>query len=93
MKFCFGDIVVVDGTCIGVICKSWIRDNKEIIYEVYVRSYNCIKKYKEKDIERYMVRHKELNDEEIEYQKEALNPYISQKEIDLYSEILNKLFE
>jgi hypothetical protein len=93
MKFCFGDIVVVDGTCIGVICKSWIRDNKEIIYEVYVRSYSCIKKYKEKDIERYMVRHKELNDEEIEYQKEALNPYISQKEIDWYSEILNKLFE
>ena len=90
MKFCFGDIVVVDGTYIGVICKSWIRDNKEIIYEVYVRSYNCIKEYKEKDIERYMVRHKELNDEEIGYQKEVLNPYLSQKDIDLYSEMLNK---
>lgn len=93
MNFCFGDIVIVEDNLIGVVVKSWIRDNKEIIYEVYVRSYNCIKKYKEKDIERYMVRHKELNDEEIEYQKEALNPYISQKEIDLYSEILNKLFE
>ena len=43
MKFCFGDIVVVEGNLIGVICKSWCRNNKEIYYEVYVRSCNGIK--------------------------------------------------
>ena len=37
-------------------------------YEVYVRSYNCIKEYDERDIERYKVRHKELNEEEMYYQ-------------------------
>ena len=66
MKFCFGDIVVIEGNLIGIIVKSWIRNNKEIIYEVYVRSYSEIKEYKEADIQRYMVRHKELNDEELE---------------------------
>ena len=93
MNFCFGDIVIVEDNLIGVVVKSWIHNNKEVRHEVYVRSFNSIKEYAEKDMRRYMVRHKELSDEEIEYQKEALNPYISQKEIDLYSEILNKLFE
>ena len=51
MKFCFGDIVVVEENLIGVVCKSWIRNNKEIYYEVYVRSYNEIKEYKEEDIQ------------------------------------------
>ena len=89
MKFCFGDIVVVEGNLIGVICKSWIRDNKEIIHEVYVRSYNQIKEYPEKDIQRYMVRHKELNEEELDYQKEALNPFITEEEIKKFCESLN----
>ena len=74
MKYTFGDIVVVEGILIGVIVKSWIRNNEEIIYEVYVRNLNNIKEYKEKDIQRYMVRHKELNEEEIEYQNNAINP-------------------
>lgn len=88
MKFCFGDIVVVEGNLIGVICKSWCRNNKEIYYEVYVRSFNGIKEYAEKDIERYMVRHKELNDEELEYQQEALNPFITSQEIaDFFSRL------
>lgn len=81
MKFCFGDIVVVEGNLIGVIVKSWIRNNKEIIYEVYVRSYNEIKEYKEDDIQRYMVRHKELNKEELEYQEETQHPFITEKNI------------
>lgn len=68
MKFCFGDIVVVDETQIGVVVKSW----QSGIHEVYVRSYNCIREYAEKDIQRYMVRHKYLNDEEIEYQRNAM---------------------
>lgn len=66
-KFLFGDIVVVAGNLIGVICKTW-QCNKGYYYEVYVRNYNRIIEYYEWDIERYRVRHKELNDEEMEYQ-------------------------
>lgn len=82
MKFCFGDIVVVEGNLIGVIVKSWVIDNKYLQHEVYVREYSCIKQYDENDIERYMVRHKELNSEEVEYQENALNPFISEEEIE-----------
>ena len=89
MKFCFGDIVVVEENLIGVICKSWVRNNKELYYEVYVRSYNEIKEYKEEDIQRYMVRHKELNEEEIEYQREALNPFIDMQEMEEFISKLN----
>lgn len=88
MKFCFGDIVVVEDRLIGVIVKSWCRNNEEIYYEVYVRDYSTIKEYAEKDIQRYMVRHKELSDEELDYQKEALNPFITKEEI---QEFLSKL--
>lgn len=78
MKFTFGDIVVVDKNLIGVIVKCWCdfhtdRIKKKYSYDVYVREYNCIKNYKEEQIERYMVRHKYLSDEEIEYQKNAIN--------------------
>lgn len=89
MKFCFGDIVVVENNLIGVIVKSWIRNNKEIIYEVYVRSYDGIKEYKEDDIQRYMVRHKELNEEELEYQEETYHPFITEKDIKDFFEKLN----
>lgn len=68
MKFCFGDIVVVEGSLIGVIVKNWESTTRGYYYEVYVRNYNCIKEYDETAIERYMVRHKELNDEEYLYQ-------------------------
>lgn len=72
MKFCFGDIVVVDKTEIGVIVKSWVG-NRGINYEVYVREYNKIIEYNESKIERYMVRHKYLNEEEVEYQRNAIS--------------------
>ena len=72
MKFCFGDIVVVDNIQIGVVVKCW-SGSMINNYDVYVRSYNAIKNYKEHEIERYMVRHKYLNDEEIEYQYNAIN--------------------
>ena len=71
MKFLFGDIVVVEDNLIGVIIKSWKRFNNintQNWYEVYVREYSCIKQYKEEDIERYKVRHKYLNEEELRYQ-------------------------
>jgi len=69
MKFCFGDIVVVDEIEIGVIVKSWTDKT----YDVYVREYNEIKQYNENDIQRYMVRHKYLNEEELEYQYNAIH--------------------
>lgn len=68
MKFLFGDIVVVEDYLIGVIVKSWTLSMRGNYYEVYVRNYNSIKEYDEKDIERYKVRHKELNEEEMYYQ-------------------------
>ena len=68
MKYCFGDIVVIEGDLIGVIVKSWL----DCTYEVYVRNFNSIKSYKEDDIQRYMVRHKFLDEQELEYQNNAL---------------------
>ena len=64
MKYTFGDIVVVDKIYIGVIVKSWTSSDKNYSYDVYVRMYNEIKNYKEDEIERYMVRHKYLSDED-----------------------------
>ena len=76
MKFCFGDIVVVEENLIGVVVKSWItysKGKKILNYDVYVRMKNEIKNYKEDEIERYMVRHKYLSDEEMEYQYDTVN--------------------
>lgn len=76
MKFCFGDIVVVEGNLIGVIVKSWVTysQGKSIRnYDVYVRMKNAIVNYRENEIERYMVRHKYLSEEEMEYQLDATN--------------------
>lgn len=72
MKFLFGDIVVVEENLIGVIVKTWQHKDK-YSYEVYVRSFNCIKEYKEDEIERYSVRHKELDEDEMYYQNQAVN--------------------
>ena len=74
MKFCFGDIVVVEGFMIGVVVKCWLRsgNDKQHQYEVYVRMYNGIRTYNENEIERYMVRHKYLDNEEMEWQKNAI---------------------
>ena len=76
MKFCFGDIVVVEGNLLGVIVKSWItysqgKSNRN--YDVYVRMKNSIQNYQENEIERYMVRHKFLSEEELEYQRDTIN--------------------
>lgn len=75
MKFTFGDIVVVEKDFIGVIVKSWLKSmkGKPAYHEVYVRSWNTIKEYTEDEIERYLVRHKELSEEEKEYQFNAEN--------------------
>lgn len=58
MRFCFGDIVVVEGDKIGVVVKSWVTFHKgERInnHDVYVRMCNEIKNYKESEMQRYMV--------------------------------------
>lgn len=71
MKFCFGDIVVVEENLIGVVVKSWVTysQGKNINnYDVYVRMHNNIKNFREEDIERYMVRHKYLDEDEQYYQ-------------------------
>ena len=74
----FGDIVVVDETQIGVVCKCWegsmatqppFKQRGEPNYDIYVCSYNGIKNYPESEVERYKVRHKYLDDEELEYQR------------------------
>lgn len=78
MKFCFGDIVVVDDIQIGVVVKCWQNyydPDCAPDYDVYVRSYNDIRNYEESKIQRYMVRHKYLNDEEVEYQRDAVYGY------------------
>lgn len=80
MKYTFGDIVIVDNNLIGVVVKSWItllkgelKDRERINYEVYVRSHNRIIEYPESKVSRYLVRHKELSEEELEWQYNAEN--------------------
>ena len=77
MKFCFGDIVVVEKNLIGVVVRDWIKstyDNKLVPHhEVYVRYFNEIRDYSEESMERYMVRHKYLDGNEIIYQSNAVN--------------------
>lgn len=77
MKFVFGDIVVVDGNQIGVVVKSWDRPIQggveigEPHHDVYVRSYNAIKEYNNSEMERYQVRHKYLDEDDLIFQKLA----------------------
>lgn len=76
MKFCFGDIVVVEENLIGVVVKSWVTYSqcKNINnYDVYVRMHNNIKNFREEDIERYMVRHKYLDEDEQYYQHNVVH--------------------
>ena len=69
-KYLFGDIVVVDKEQIGVVLKTWFDGKKTYVYEIYVRSYNYSRDYEEKKVERYRVRHKYLDSDEIRYQNE-----------------------
>ena len=67
-KFLFGDTVVVDEENIGLIVKTWESPIGIFNYDVYVRMYNGIENYKESEIERYRVRHKYLDEQEIRWQ-------------------------
>ena len=73
MKFLFGDIVVINKNQIGVVVKIWKQRysySYKYEYEIYNRMTSKIENYLEEDIERYRVRHKYLNEEELEYQWE-----------------------
>ena len=68
-RFQFGNIVVAEDDQIGVIVKTWhklIRFKTEYIYDVYVRSYNGIKEYKEENINHF-VYSKELAQDELDF--------------------------
>lgn len=88
MNFCFGDIVVVEGNLIGVVVKSWVTSARTVRHEVYVRYFNEIREYEEAVMQRYMVRHKYLSDEEIEYQDEAVHCFRTQ---DIVRDVLKNL--
>ena len=62
-RFYFGDIVVVEGSLIGCIVKSWGVATRGRHYEVYVRNWNAIREYDESRVQRYVVS-KELSEEE-----------------------------
>jgi hypothetical protein len=65
MKFNFGNIVMIENGLVGVIVKSWLNKNG-YNHDVYVRSYNAIKNYKENEI-RHFIYDKELSDEDLEF--------------------------
>ena len=73
MKFCFGDIVVVNTDEIGVVCKCWRKSMKsmEPEYEVYCRMSEEMKLFPESKIQRYMVRHKYLDENEMTWQRNS----------------------
>lgn len=53
-KFQFSNVVVVEDSLIGCIVKTWRNSNKVVNYEVYVRSYNCIKEYDESETKHFV---------------------------------------
>ncbi len=74
MKLCFGDIVVVNKNEIGVVLKCWQKSVKgmEPEYEVYCRMSGESRLFPESRVERYMVRHKYLDEDELQWQRNAL---------------------
>ena len=71
MKLAFGDMVVTSKNHIGVVVKCW-RGAYIHEYDIYNRMTNHIETYDEDEIERYMVRHKYLDEDETAYQQNAL---------------------
>ena len=69
MKYCFGDIVVVHGDEIGVVVKSWHGGIDETCHDVYCRMTDTIETLPETEIQRYMVRHKVLDEQELQWQQ------------------------
>lgn len=68
-KFLVGDFVVYKKVFIGIVLKTWWSVQHGYSYDVYIRSWSRIQEIPEEQLERYRVRHKELNEEEMEYQR------------------------
>jgi hypothetical protein len=71
LNLLFGDVVVVEGNLIGIVVKSWAKNVLGTLgyeYDIYVREYNEIKTYPSYEVERYKVRRKNLNEEDLNYQ-------------------------
>jgi len=66
-KFLFGDIVVINHNHVGVILKTWKTNNK-FDYDIFDRMTSQIENHEEDDIDRYRVRHKYLDEDELSYQ-------------------------
>jgi hypothetical protein len=64
-KFQFSNVVVVDDDQVGVIVKTWGGDGG-YNYDVYVRGYNGVKNYQEKEIQHF-VYSKHLSPDEYEF--------------------------
>lgn len=64
-KFQFSNVVVVEQELIGVVVKTW-ENKTSYTYEVYVREFNAIKDYKEKEIQHF-VYSKALADDELDF--------------------------
>lgn len=68
MNYNFWDIVVVEEDYIWVVVKCWWKSNQwnEENSDVYVRSFNGIKNYKNSEIKSFIYS-KELSEEEKEF--------------------------
>ncbi len=64
--FQFSNVVVVDKNMIGVIVKSWGDRIKGYDYDVYVRGYNSLVNYHEKEI-KHFVYSKNLSYDELDF--------------------------
>lgn len=57
-KFQFGNVVIIEENLVGCIVKTWGASltgrKRGVHYEVYVRSWNSIKEYDEKEIEHFI---------------------------------------
>lgn len=71
MKFCFGDIVVVNGDEIGVVVKCWQGNMHGNNYDVYCRMTDSVVNFPESRVQRYMVRHKYLDEDELQWQRNS----------------------
>ncbi len=65
MGFQFGNVVVVEGNLIGCIVKSW-PNLIDYNYDVYVRNFNSVREYRERDIQHYIYS-KDVPENELEF--------------------------
>lgn len=62
MKYQFSNVVVVENNLVGVVVKSWANNT----HEVYVRYFNSVRTYKEKEM-KHLIYDKVLDDDSLEF--------------------------